>query len=119
MAFSCKSGALQSALIKKTKGLVMGGHLQPSDKLPMQLGCDGGTIELVEDFTYIGSKITEDGEVQKEVATRIGKASRVFGCLQKSIFQKHRLAVRIKREVYRATVLSVLLYGMETLTIKS
>ena len=72
---------------------------------------DSGTIELVEDFTYLGSKITEDGEVRKEVATRIGKASRAFGCLQKSIFQNHRLAVRTKREVYRATVLSVLLYG--------
>ena len=103
--------------IEKTKGLVMGRHLQPSDKLPMQL--DGGTIELVEDFTYLGSKITEDEEVRKEVATRIGKASRAFGCLQKSIFQNHRLAVRTKREVYWATVLSVLLYGMETLTIKS
>ena len=103
--------------IEKTMGLDMGRHLQSSDKLPMQL--DGGTIELLEDFTYLGSKITEDGEVRKEVETRIGKASRTFGCLQKSIFQNHRLAVRTKREVYRATVLSVLLYGMETLIIKS
>ena len=65
----------------------MGRHLQPSDKLPMQL--DGGTIELVEDFTYLGSNITEDGVVRKEVATRIGKACRAFWCLQKSIFYNH------------------------------
>ena len=103
--------------IEKTMGVVMGRHLQPSDKLPIQL--DGGTIELVEDFTYLDSKITEDWEVRKEVETRIGKASMTFGYLQKSIFQNHRLVVRTKREVYRATVLSVLLYEMETLTIKS
>ena len=63
--------------IEKTKGLVMGRHLQPSDKLPIQL--DGGTIELVEDSTYFATtKITEDWEVQKEVATHIGKAYKAF-----------------------------------------
>ena len=44
----------------------MGGHLQPSGKLPMQLGCDGGTIELVEDFTYLGSRSLRMGRFEKK-----------------------------------------------------
>ena len=39
--------------------------------------------------------------------------------MQRSVFQNHRLAVETKREVYRATVLSVLLYGRETWTVKA
>ena len=101
----------------KSKVLVAGNHLEPTDTMPIQL--DGGLIDVVDNFTYLGSNITEDGELQNEVAVRIGKASRAFGCLQKSIFQNKRLSTSIKREVYRATVLSVLLYGTETWAVKA
>ena len=50
---------------------------------------------------------------------RIAKAAQAFGCLQKSIFQNRRLSTETRRKVYRATVLSVLLYGAETWTIKA
>ena len=48
----------------------------------------------------------------------ISKAARAFGCLQKSIFQECRLSVETKRRAYEAAVLSVLLYGAETWSIK-
>ena len=46
----------------------------------MQL--DGGEIATVENFTYIGSNVTKDGEVHGEVVVRLGKASRAFACLR-------------------------------------
>ena len=49
----------------------------------------------------------------------ISKVARAFGCLQKSIFQNRHLSVETKRKVYKAAVLSVLLYGAETWTIKA
>ena len=49
----------------------------------------------------------------------ISKAARAFGCLQKSIFQERHLSVEAKRRVYEAAVLSVLLYGAETWSIKA
>ena len=101
----------------KSKVLVAGNHLEPTDTMPIQL--DGGLIDVVDNFTYLGSNITEVCELQNEVAVRIGKASRAFGCLQKSIFQNKRLSTSINREVYRATVLSVLLYGTETWAVKA
>ena len=103
--------------LEKTKGLVMGKYLEPSDILPIQIA--GGTIEVVRDFIYLGSNISDDGEVNVEVSTRIGKASRAFGCLQRSIFQNHRLTISTKKEVYKATVLSALLCGTETWAIKT
>ena len=47
--------------IQKTKGLAVGRQLTPRDQAPVQL--EEGTIELVPDFTYLGSSITSDGEV--------------------------------------------------------
>ena len=63
--------------------------------------------------------ITSDGEVQSEVSLRIAKAARAFGCLQRAIFQNHHLSTETKRKVYESVVLSVLLYGAETWTIKA
>ena len=96
---------------------MIGGRTASSDALLVLL--EGGKIEIVQDFTYLGSNITRDGEVTDEVKCRIGKAARAFGCLQKRIFQNRCLSVETKRKVYRAVVLSVLLYGAETWTIKA
>ena len=60
-----------------------------------------------------------DGEVKDKVKSRIGKAARAFGCLQRSIFNNCHLSVETKRKVYGAAVLSVLLYGAETWTAKA
>ena len=68
---------------------------------------------------FVCVRISSDGDVKGEVKCRIGKAARAFGCLQKPIFQNHRLSVETKRKVYRAVVLSVLLYGAETWAIKA
>ena len=104
--------------LEKTTGLVVGKQLEPSEVVPVELV--NGAIEVIEDFTYLGSNISNDGEVVTvEVSTRIGKASRAFGCLQRSIFQNRHLNIAIKREVYKATVLSVLLYGTEAWAIKA
>lgn len=46
---------------------------------------DSGSIDIVQDFMYLGSNITSDGEVQNEVKTRISKAARAFGCYTTTI----------------------------------
>ena len=71
------------------------------------------------EFTYLSSNITRDGEVQGEVAVRLAKVSRAFGCLQTATFHNKKLNVTTKREVYLAAVLSTLLYGAETWTVKA
>ena len=54
-----------------------------------------------------------------EVVARLGKASKAFGCIWSAIFQSRQLSVAIKREVYHVMVLSALLYGAETWTVKA
>ena len=69
----------------KTKLITMGKQLRHEDSLPVQLAA--GEIASVEEFTYLGSNISRDGKVKSEVVTRLGKASRAFGCLKSVVFQ--------------------------------
>ena len=98
------------------KGIIIGKQLTASDSMSVEL--DSGSIDM-KDFTYLGSNITSDGEVQNEVKTCISKAAKAFRCLRKSIFKDRRLSVETKRRVYEAAVLSVLLFSAETWSIKA
>ena len=98
---------------EKTKMMSM---RSPENNLPIQL--DAGVMVAVDDFTYLESNITND-EVANEVGVRLGKAARAFGYLRSSIFDNQTLSVHIRRDVYRAVILSTLLYGSETWVVKS
>ena len=82
--------------IEKIKLLTMGRCLKPEDVEPVQL--DAGELATVEDFTYLRSNISRE---RNEVAKRLGKASRAFGCLRSTVFQSEQFSVKIKREVYQ------------------
>ena len=72
---------------------------------------------MVDSFTYLGASISSDGEIKDEVAWRIAKACRAFGCLRGFIFQNGTFSVTSIRT--RQWFLSVLLYGAETWTLKA
>lgn len=43
------------------KGTVVGSHMEDSDVTPVQL--EDGTIEIIENFPYLGSNIANDGKL--------------------------------------------------------
>lgn len=47
----------------------------------------------------------------------MGKASAAFGRLRERLWNNHHVSIKVKCKVYRAVVLSALLYGAETWTI--
>ena len=68
----------------KTKLLTKGKQLTSNDDLPVKF--EEGEIATVGDFTYLGSNIVKDGEVQSKVSIRISKTARAFDCLWSAIF---------------------------------
>ena len=80
---------------------------------------EGGELEIVGDFTYLGSTLSSDGEITAGVSCRISKASKAFGCLRVPVFLNHTVSINIKRAVYKAVVIYNLLYGAETWTLKA
>ena len=74
---------------------------------------------MVKNFTYLGSNLSSDCEATCEVKCRLARASKAFGALRVPIFSNRYLSINTKRSVYTAVVISILLYGAETWTLKS
>ena len=94
--------------------MVTGSNITQEDRLPIKV--QDGTIEHVSDFQYLGSVITESGRIDEEIDRRIANALTAFGALTQAVFSDHNLSTMTKRLIYKACVLSVLLYGAECWT---
>ena len=73
------------------------------------------TVEPVEEFIYLGSKITSEGHCTAEIMRRIALAAAAMSSLSRVWREKH-LRPRTKLRLYESCVLSVLLYCCETWT---
>ena len=77
---------------------------------------DGNKLNYVLEFTYLGSTISSDGCIDDEIQRRMAKASASFGRLRERLWNNHHVSMRVKGKIYRAIVLSTLLYGAEAWT---
>lgn len=75
---------------------------------------DGEDLALVDKFKYLGSTISKDNKLDNELEIRISNASRSFGRLRERVWNNKDLTIKTKCAVYRAIVLSTLLYGVES-----
>ena len=74
-------------------------------------------LEVVHDFVYLGSTISDSLSVNPEINRRIGKAVSTMSRLTKRVWTNNKLTEHTKVQVYRACVVSTLLYGSETWTL--
>ena len=74
-------------------------------------------ISNCSDFCYLGSTLTEDLSIDKELRRRVAKAAAAFGALERRVWGSHDLKIETKLLVYKSMVLSALLYGCETWTV--
>ena len=81
---------------------------------PPSITISNTTLKTVQQFTYLGSTISTDARIDKELDNRLGKANRAFGRLQKRVWSSSQLRCSTKIRVYKAIVLTTLLYGAET-----
>nr|KAG5705334.1 hypothetical protein BaRGS_011106 [Batillaria attramentaria] len=80
------------------------------------ISIDGTQLSNVESFKYLGSTISCDGSLDKEIDARISKASQALGRLRNTVFNQHNIRLSTKLKVYNAVVLPSLLYGCESWT---
>ncbi|KAI8500865.1 hypothetical protein Bbelb_216830 [Branchiostoma belcheri] len=71
-------------------------------------------LKAVHQFTYLGSTITSDAKIDKEVDNRLAKANNAFGRLHSRVWKSKHLKKDTKIIVYKAVVLTTLLYGSES-----
>ncbi|KAL8570335.1 hypothetical protein ACOMHN_035753 [Nucella lapillus] len=74
-------------------------------------------LKTVEECKYLGSVISSDGSLDKEINARICKASQALGRLRARMLCQHNIQQSTKLKVYKTIVLTSLLYGCETWTL--
>ena len=73
---------------------------------------NGETVETASDFTFLGSKITADGDCSHEIKRR-----KVMTNLD-SIFKSRDITLPTKVHLVKAMIFPVVMYGCESWTVK-
>ena len=74
------------------------------------------TVESVEEFIYLGSKISSTGYCTSEVLRRIALAAGAMNSLGR-VWRQKRLQLSTKLRIYESCVAAILLYCAETWTL--
>ena len=80
---------------------------------------NGERLKAVDTFTYLGSTLSRNVTIDDEVQCRLAKASAVFGRLSEKVWFRRGIRSETKVKVYRAAVMTTLLYGCESWTVYS
>ena len=109
LSHACKEFGLKISL-KKTNVMAQdAGH-------PPTIAIDRYNLEVVENFTYLGSTISNSLSIDVEVNRRIAKAIAVMAKLNQRVWNNSSLTEKTRIHVFQACVLSTLLYCSESWT---
>ena len=103
-------GNLISGSIQKTK-------IMASDPIT-SWQIDGGTMETVIDFIFLGSKITVDGDCSHEIKRCLLLGRKVMTNLD-SMLKSRDITLPTNVHLVKAMVFPVVMYGCESWTIKN
>ena len=78
---------------------------------------DGEMVQTVADFTFLGSKITEDGGCSHEIKRRLLLGRKAITNLA-STLKSRNITLPIKVHLVKAMVFPVVIYGCESWTLK-
>ena len=95
--------------VNKDKTKTMRSNCQTAD--PVKLGEQD--IEDVTEFTYLGPKVTKDGNTEAEIKAMINKARGAFAAL-KNIWKTKMISKKTKIHIFKSNELSILLYAAES-----
>jgi hypothetical protein len=96
--------------LKKTQVMCQG------TTIPATISIKDHQLETVNQFTYLGSTATNNLSLDTEINRRIGKAASTLSQLSKKVWENRQLTTSTKMVVYKACVISTLLYGSESWT---
>ena len=98
---------------EKTKLLAQHASNRPQHIIPT-VQVNTHIVESVPSFSYLGSLLSSVAICEGEIKNRIRTAHVAYGRLTKRVFENHGLNFQAKVMVFRAVVLSTLLYACET-----
>ena len=76
-------------------------------------------MEVVHEFVYMGTTITDNLSIDIELNKPIKKATTTLSRLTKCVWSNNMLTEHTKVNVYKVCVISTLLYGSESWTLRA
>ena len=86
----------------------------PDKPVMLSRGGQDMEVESVDRFVYLGSTVSSDDDLNREISYRISRAGHAFSKLRGPLWCRHDIHLRIKTAVYKAIVIPTLLYASET-----
>ena len=80
---------------------------------PQPTAVTQGNIEYVKRFTYLGSVISRDGDVEANINTRLAKTAAVFRRVD-NVWPSSTLSLKVKLDLYTSLIVSTVIYASET-----
>ena len=116
----CKYSAYDGLKVnaKKTQTMAINksaGQRPFTETCDLDITVENTPVEQVTNFTYLGTIISSDGTLDREFTVRIQKASGAFMQLS-SIWNNRNIYTSTKILIYKAAVLTILIYGSEAWT---
>ena len=74
---------------------------------------DNSSTERVEQFKYLGTTLTNQNSIQKEIKSRLKLGNACYHSVQ-NLLSSSLLSTNLKVKIYRTIILPVVLYGCET-----
>ena len=90
--------------------------LPPSLPRPV-IQAGGAALQSTDKFCYLGSFVTAYVTIDADITSRLAKASASFGKLSSRLWNDHVIQLDTKIAIYKAAVLTTLLYGSKTRTV--
>ena len=111
--FSAYAGLKVNAGKTKSMAVAKNTSQQPfTEECSLDITVDTLPVQQVTHFTYLGVIIGSDGTIDGELSARIQKASGAFNQLS-SIWNNRNILNNTKVRIYKAAVMTILLYGCE------
>ena len=101
--------------VKKTEVMAIGKDTTQrpyTEESTVDITVDSSLLQQVSNFKYLGVNISSDGTIERELSARIQKASGAFNQLN-NIWKNQNIQTNTKIRIYKASVLTILLYGSE------
>ena len=74
---------------------------------------DNTTFERVEEFKYLGTTLTNQNSIAKEIKSRLRSGNACYHSVQ-NLLSSRLLSKNLKIKIYRTVIMPVVLYGCET-----
>nr|XP_014278061.1 uncharacterized protein LOC106681967 [Halyomorpha halys] len=95
--------------VRKSKIMHMGWEQENIEIL-----CKGEPIEMMDEYTHLGTVISRNGKIDQEIFNRIKKENAIYYHLCNTLIGKREIEKNVKVHIIKAIYLPTLLYGSES-----